>query len=129
MKKKRNEKSRLILVIDDEDDVRNIFRMLLESEGFRVREACDGEEGIHLFKKDPADIVITDIIMPRKNGFEVIEELRRLNPEVKIIVISGSHVCDSGLVRNGKPLEVDAALHKPIEIYDLLSEVKRILGE
>ena len=127
MEKNREEKTIRILVIDDEPAVREVFKGLLEGEGFEVVDAGDGQAGIELFRQNPTDIVITDIIMPKKNGFEVINELQSEYPNVKIIVISGSHVTDSNLIQNGKELTVDAALRKPVELYDLLRVINRLL--
>jgi len=77
-----------ILVIDDTAVVRAMIRRWLELEGHEVVEASDGDVGIQLFREQPADLVITDLIMPTKQGIEVIQELREEFPEVKIIAIS-----------------------------------------
>jgi len=78
-----------ILVTDDEDQIRAMLRHALESSGHEVLEANNGEEGVRIYQKQPADLVITDILMPEKEGLESIRELRRLNPAVRIIAISG----------------------------------------
>jgi DNA-binding NtrC family response regulator len=78
-----------ILVIDDERIIRTIVKHALEEDGHEVIEAGDGEEGIQLYRKNPTDLVVTDIIMPRKEGIETIKELRRNYPDIKIIAMSG----------------------------------------
>lgn len=78
-----------ILVIDDESQVRSMLRVLLEDKGYNVVEAPDGKVGLKLYRDEPIDLVITDIIMPEKEGLETIIELRRFSPKVKIIAISG----------------------------------------
>jgi len=83
-----------ILLIEDEEMVRYSLRCALEDNGHEVFEASDGESGITQFKemsKAPthADIVITDILMPKKHGYDTISEIRELAPKTKIIAISG----------------------------------------
>jgi CheY-like chemotaxis protein len=78
-----------ILVIDDQDTVRLALSSCLQLLGHDVRTAADGEEGLALFAEDPADLVITDVQMPRKDGFAVLSTLRREHPEVPVIVMSG----------------------------------------
>ena len=78
-----------ILVIDDDEQIRRMLRQMLERVGYEVADAPDGDEGIRLYRKRPADVVITDIIMQEKEGLQAIMELRREFPGVKIIAISG----------------------------------------
>ena len=78
-----------ILIIDDEPQIRMMLKMMLESEGYTVAEACDGNEGIQRHKETPADLIITDIIMPGKEGIETIIALRKNDPSIKIIAMSG----------------------------------------
>ena len=78
-----------ILVIDDEEHVRDTLRAALESKGHTVTEACNGDEGMQLFAAERADLVITDILMPGKDGIQTIKELRQLHPDVKIVAMSG----------------------------------------
>ena len=79
-----------ILLIDDDEPVRTTLRLTVEHFGHTVIEARDGTEGLALFQHANADLVITDIVMPEKEGFEVLRELRRTHPPVKIIAISGA---------------------------------------
>ena len=78
-----------ILVIDDDDQIRALLRKALELSGHEVVEASNGKEGIRVYEEQPADLVITDILMPEKEGLECILELRRLDPAVRVIAISG----------------------------------------
>ena len=78
-----------ILVIEDDDDFRRMLNVMLSGQGFEVIEASNGEEGIKAYDKDQIDLVITDILMPAKEGKETILELQEINPEVNIIAISG----------------------------------------
>ena len=78
-----------ILVVDDEDEIRMMLRQILEMEGYEVSDAANGRMAVNLFRNDPTDLIITDIIMPEKDGIETITELRRDYPDVKIIAITG----------------------------------------
>ncbi len=78
-----------ILLIDDDDSVRTMLRLTLAHFGHTVIEARNGKEGLELFQHANADLVITDIVMPEKEGLEVLMELRKKHPPVKIIAISG----------------------------------------
>lgn len=78
-----------ILVVEDDDFVRFTLRKLLERAGYQVVEATNGDEAIDFFRDSKPDLVITDIVMPKKGGCELIPELRQENPAQKIIAISG----------------------------------------
>ena len=78
-----------ILIIDDESQIRSMLRLMLEREGYEVLEAPDGIEGIRLYRQTPADLIITDLIMPHKDGIGMIIELTKEYPDVKIIAMSG----------------------------------------
>lgn len=78
-----------ILVIDDEEPIRAMLRQALESAGHEVVEAGDGKEAIRSYLQQLPDLVITDIVMPEREGLECILELRKLNPELKIMAVSG----------------------------------------
>jgi CheY-like chemotaxis protein len=115
-----------ILIIDDEASARTVIRTGLEVDKHEVREAINGQEGLDLFREDPVDIVIVDMVMPGKGGLEVIDELRQNYPDVKIISISGQSIADL----NRSPARgADLAIGKPIDIWNLLKIVKMMLGE
>lgn len=78
-----------ILVIDDNDEFRKLFRIMLEKSGYEVVEASDGDEAIKLYDRQPADLVVSDLIMPGKEGVQTMVELRRMFPGVRIIAMSG----------------------------------------
>jgi CheY-like chemotaxis protein len=81
--------AKTVLVIDDETLVRATVARMVEREGHRVLQAANGIEGLSVFKRERIDVVVCDIIMPEKEGIETIGELRRTNPALKIIAISG----------------------------------------
>ncbi len=118
-----------ILVIDDEDQMRGMLRQALERAGYEVEEARDGREGLWRYQASPPALVITDILMPEKEGLEIIRDLRRDNPEVKIIAISGG-----GRTGNLNFLEIAAklgaqrTLQKPFGLRELLQTVQELLS-
>ena len=114
-----------ILLIDDTDPVRGMYRAVLEQAGHVVRQARDGSEGIRVFRNAPADVVITDIYMPNGDGFEVVTTLRRGLPVPKLIVISGqSGTAD--MLSAAKLLGADLILPKPVSMNDLLTAVETV---
>src|SRR5262245_41121499 len=79
-----------VLVIDDDDDVREILQAALESEGYAVAGAADGHEGLLRQRENPAAVVVTDIFMPGKEGIETIVEIVGEFPQTKVIAVSGA---------------------------------------
>lgn len=117
-----------ILVIDDDDQVRAMIRQMLEKAGYSVMEAQDGEVGMKLHRHNPADLIITDIFMPEKEGLETIRELRRDFPEVKIIAISGGGMTGAlSYLSLAKGFGALRTIAKPFDRQELLATVKEIL--
>jgi two-component system response regulator (stage 0 sporulation protein F) len=79
-----------ILIIDDEEIIRVLLRSALEEVGYEVTEAANGREGLELYRRRPADLVITDIIMPELDGLDMLLELTREFLHAKVIAISGA---------------------------------------
>lgn len=119
-----------ILVIDDDGQVRSMLRMTLEREGYEVEEAPDGRVGMRLFYEKPTDLVITDIVMPEKEGIETIRELSQDSPRTKIIAISGGGSLNSMtyLLMAGK-LGASRAFSKPVDQVELLKAVREFIAE
>jgi CheY-like chemotaxis protein len=117
-----------ILVIDDDESVRRLILRILKSTGHIVLEAQDGNEAIAMLKKHDADLIITDLVMPKKEGIATMREVHERSPGTKVIAISGG-----GTSRNMTFLDVaramgaDAALAKPFTSRDLLEVVERLL--
>ncbi len=90
-----------VLIIEDEEVMINLLERKLSQEGYKVETARDGEEGLGKMKKEKPDLVLLDIIMPRKGGFEVMEEMQKDKElrDIPVIVISNS----------GQPVELDKA--------------------
>jgi CheY-like chemotaxis protein len=119
-----------ILIIDDESQIRSMIRLILEREGYMVIEASDGAEGIRRFRENPSDLIITDLIMPNKDGIGMIIELKKEFPEVKIIAMSGGGLNrPEGYLQGAKKLGASFTLSKPIHREELLRAVKDTLKE
>lgn len=120
-----------ILVIEDDTLTREWLESLLTRNGYDVDSASNGQEGIDLFHLNQAELVITDIIMPEKDGIETITELKRQYPEVKVIAISGGERRPAGVSRNylhsATLLGANRAMQKPISNEDLLNAVSDML--
>ena len=120
--------SPVILLIDDEKPFRAVIKQVLSKAGYDVVEAGNGVEGINRFYEKPADVIITDIIMPEKEGIETIIELKQAHPEVKLIAMSGGGWY-------GTDIDFDMAkklgartLNKPFELQELLDVVSELLN-
>ena len=117
-----------ILVIDDELQIRLMLRKLLEPEGYTITEAPDGIEGIKRYHENPADLIITDLIMPDKEGLETIMELKKENPAVKIIAMSGGGKNKpEGYLHLAKQFGAMETLEKPIRKEELLKAIKNLV--
>lgn len=117
-----------ILLVDDDTQIRNVFRQILEHAGYEVEIAQDGKAALKCFMDYPADLVITDVVMPEKDGLELVMELRRTSPATKLLVISGGGRLNpfSYLVM-AKQLGADAVLAKPISSETLLQTIGTLL--
>jgi len=119
-----------ILVVDDDEQVRTMLRLTLEGAGYETEDAPDGRSAMHLQERKPADLVITDIMMPDKDGLETILDLRRQWPEAKIIAISGGgRVIPHDYLDHAKLLGAEKVFTKPIEREELLTAIRELLGE
>lgn len=118
-----------ILIIDDDDALRGVIAQNLELAGHTVVQAADGRQGVDLFHATPVDLVLTDLVMPGKEGVETIIELHRERPELPIIAMSG------GMPRSNMYLEIAAklgarrALAKPFTPQDLIKAIEEVLAE
>ncbi len=119
-----------ILVIDDDELIRDTLRDVLEEAGYRVVEARDGAMGVRKHKANPCDLVITDIIMPEKEGLETIVELKRDYPQLRIIAVSGGgRVQKFDFLSLAEQFGADRILQKPFKNTELLETVRTLLGD
>ena len=115
-----------ILIIDDEEKFRHVLKEILEFAGHEVLEANDGAEALKVYSSFRAELVMTDINMPGKDGIETIMELRREYPGVKIIAMSGGSVGNSR-IEMAKYLGADRTLDKPFYTREILDAVDLLL--
>jgi len=117
-----------ILIIDDEPQIRSMLKLMLERDGYEVIEAPDGVEGIKVYRQNPADLIITDLIMPNKDGIGMIIELKKEFPDVMIIAMSGGGLNKpDGYLKGAEKLGAACTLTKPIDREEMLKAVKDIL--
>jgi DNA-binding response OmpR family regulator len=116
-----------VLIIDDEPEVRSLLRCILEAHGFRVIEAENGRLGQEYAEREMVDVVVTDLVMPEKEGIETIVWLRRSCPEKKIIAISGAF--GGSYLKVATALGADAALAKPVRGEYLIGTIQSLLAE
>lgn len=118
-----------ILVIDDDDGFRKMVRYMLEKEGYEIIEACDGNKGIEVYCQEDVDLVITDIFMPEKEGIETILELRRENPDIKIIAVSGGGwKGDFDALQIAEAFGVQKAFEKPFDRQEMVEAISILLN-
>lgn len=119
-----------ILVIDDDDQIRELIREVLERGGHTVFEANNGDTGIKLVCEETVDVVVTDIIMPDKDGLETITELRKSHPEIRIVAISGGgRKVNRDYLPTAQAFGADRVLYKPFrpqEVVQAVIEVSQI---
>ncbi|HEX8948300.1 MAG TPA: response regulator, partial [Dissulfurispiraceae bacterium] len=119
--------SETILVAEDDDVVRDIVKCTLEEFGYRVIEAIDGESAVRAFseRKNEIQLALFDVIMPKRNGKEAYEEIKTLNPALKVLFMSGY----PGDIVNQKGLieERDNFIEKPVGPNELLIKVREVL--
>jgi CheY-like chemotaxis protein len=119
-----------ILVVDDNEAFRVLLRQTLRKAGYEVAEACDGDEALRLFTANPVRLVITDVLMPEKDGIETIRALRRGGPPVKILAISGGGRLEPRMCLSlAKMIGADRVLAKPFEPEPLLAIVRELVAE
>ncbi len=119
-----------ILVIEDDNQTRKMLRQMLEGAGYNIVVAGHGKEGLKLFNEGPADLVITDIVMPEQEGIETIQELQKIAPQVKIIAISGGgRVGPEDYLSIAQMLGARQTLKKPVKREKLLASVREVLSE
>jgi DNA-binding response OmpR family regulator len=118
-----------ILVVDDEPGIRETMADILRLEGYRVDTADQGESGLTAFKKQPAELIVSDLVMPVMDGVEMVRQLRKQNPGLKVLFMSGyfggqdiSPELIETILEMGYP-----TLKKPFRAQELLEKVREML--
>jgi two-component system, response regulator, stage 0 sporulation protein F len=116
-----------ILVVDDDSQVRRLVTTILGEAGHLVREASDGKEASEILGRWTPDILLTDIVMPRKEGIQLILEVRRSHPELCIIAMSGGAVMHPGLyLETAKEFGAARLIRKPFLPGELLRTIEEV---
>jgi len=122
-------KTRSILMIDDNEQLRDLLRAALTKLGYEVTSASNGAEAIEAIAKMPFDVVITDLLMPEKDGIEVIGELRRRQPQARIVAMSGGgRGSREHYLQTAKGLGAHALLGKPFSVTELSAALDTALA-
>ena len=119
-----------VLVVDDEDQIRQLIRETLEQAGYDVQEASDGKKGLERYRAKPADLVIMDILMPDQDGLESIMTLRREFPTSRVIAITGGSdmIGILNFLDVAKMLGARRTLQKPFDMQTLLDAAQTELS-
>ena len=114
-----------ILVVEDESRVADLLKIGLEENGYQVMVAYDGEMGLRLFQADSFDLVISDIILPKLNGFELCREIRKVDDRTPILMLTALGTADDKL--EGFDVGADDYMVKPFDFRELLARVRVLL--
>jgi DNA-binding response OmpR family regulator len=119
-----------ILVIDDDEQIRILLRQMMEWVGHEVIEAGNGREGMLKQRQKPANLVITDLIMPEQEGLETITSLKKEYPDIKIIAISGGgRIGPDAYLPAARELGADRVFCKPFDVRQLVNAVQELLND
>jgi CheY-like chemotaxis protein len=114
----------MILLVEDEAITRNAFADALRREGQEVIEAADGIQALSLLDNSDVDLIITDLVMPRLNGFVLLTQIRSKWPHIPLLLISAFMSQEGGRIISGGTAEF---MHKPIDPPDLIAAVQRLV--
>ena len=118
-----------ILIVDDESGIRMVMREILENVGYSVLEASDGNDAIIQFEKHRPDLVVTDLLMPGKDGIETLFELRQINSKAKIIALSGGgRIRPENYLNCAMKLGAIATIEKPFTSEEFLMVINQTLA-
>jgi len=118
-----------ILIVDDEPEILDFVAMRLESFGYAVMKASDGKEAMELLEKEIPDLILLDVMMPGKDGYEVCNEIKtdERTSRIPIILFTAKPQQKERLKSNYKFIAADDYILKPFEAEDLLVKIKRLL--
>jgi DNA-binding response OmpR family regulator len=117
----RHKVTEKILIIEDDESILRGLKLNLEMEGYQIETATNGQDGIEKFEESAPDLIILDIMLPKRNGYEVLEEVRSHDPEVGVLILSAREGHDDKVL--GLSLGADDFLSKPFELSELLARI------
>jgi PAS domain S-box-containing protein len=120
------ERRPVVMVVDDEESVRNLIQQMLTPAGYRVIPVDSGKKALRILGAERLDLVVTDLVMPDLDGLELIQSIRRDHPGVKIIAVSGAF--GGQYLRAAEFMGADASLMKPVGAERLRRTIQRVLG-
>jgi CheY-like chemotaxis protein len=119
-----------ILIVDDDELFRPMLRNTLIKLGHSVRDTSDGDEAMLMYHEEPADVLMTDIIMPGREGLEVIAMFKGRFPDLKVVAMSGSgRVVDTNYLKLATEGGADAVIEKPFSREKLTAVLSQVTGE
>ena len=119
---------KVILVIEDDKSHQKLLNRLLEHQGYQVLIASNGKEGLKIVKENSVDLIITDILMPEKDGYEVIREVKALYPGIKIIALTGGgKIKAETYIDMASKLGAHRTIFKPLKRDVFLTAVKELI--
>ncbi len=113
-----------LLIVDDDPNICEMLRLYFENEGYKVKTANDGIDGLSMFKMYDPDLVLLDIMMPKKDGWQVCREIRELSPKPIIMITAKGEIFDKVL---GLELGADDFIVKPFDLKELSARIKAVL--
>ena len=113
-----------LLIVDDDPNICDMLKLYFENEGYKIRTANDGVEGLNAFKMYNPDLVLLDIMMPKKDGWQVCREIREVSPKPVIMITAKGEVFDKVL---GLELGADDFIVKPFDMKELSARIKAVL--
>ena len=113
-----------LLIVDDDPNICDMLKLYFENEGYKIKTANDGVEGLALFKTYNPDLVLLDIMMPKKDGWQVCREIREISPKPVIMITAKGEVFDKVL---GLELGADDFMVKPFDMKELSARIKAVL--
>jgi len=117
----------VVLIIDDNAQIRDLWADSLSEAGFDVRAAPSGVQGMEIARAEKVDVIVTDIFMPEKDGIETLLEIKSVRPQAKVLVVSGgSAMMDKSFLEVAERLGADATLQKPVDIDRFCELVTRL---
>lgn len=118
-----------ILLVEDEELLRAGVQEMLEIQGFRVITAPNGQEALACLTSEGIDLVVTDLVMPQMNGIDFVQQLRKIRPDVPVIVVSGStrNIMQRFGIDTIQVPGANASLSKPFKSIDLVTQIRQLL--
>jgi DNA-binding response OmpR family regulator len=113
-----------LLIVDDDPNICDLLKLYFENEGYKVKTAGDGVEGLQSFKLYDPDLVLLDIMMPKKDGWQVCREIREISPKPVIMITAKGEIFDKVL---GLELGADDFIVKPFDMKELSARIKAVL--